>query len=91
MRQRFNFETGQWEKVNKYSQRESVAPAVYGDTIDAVRSNADGRVYDSRSNMRKAARAAGCYELGPNDKVPERRVQRIESPKETLIRLFNGG
>jgi hypothetical protein len=91
MRQRFNFETGQWESVNKYSHRESIAPAVFGDTIDAVRSNADGRWYDSKSQMRKGAKAAGCYEVGPNDRLPERRVQKIESPKETLIRLFNGG
>lgn len=91
MRQRFNFETGQWEKVEKNSQRQALAPAVYGDTIDAVRSNADGNWYDSRCQMRRAAKAAGCYEFGPNDRLPERRVQKVESPKETLIRLFNGG
>jgi hypothetical protein len=90
MRQRFNFETGKWEVVEKRLSN-LIAPAVISDEMAATRSNADGQWYDSKSNMRKAAKAAGCYEIGPNDRIPERRPQKMESPKETLIRLFNGG
>lgn len=90
-RQRFNFETKEWEVVDKKGRDAFNSFFVHEDTIPLSRSHADGQFYDSKSNRRKAAKAAGCYELGPNDPAPTRRARRMESPKDTIIRLMNGG
>lgn len=41
---------------------------VISDTMPAIESHADGRMYDSKSQYRRGLRAAGCVELG-NDRV----------------------
>ncbi len=48
------------------------APTVYSDTIDATISDADGKVYTSRSKMRAGAAAAGCVEVSKADLGRER-------------------
>lgn len=39
-------------------------PAVISDAMDATRHMADGKMYTSKSEFRKATRANGCVEVG---------------------------
>jgi hypothetical protein len=58
------------------------APNVISDNMDAIRSMADGKMYDSKSRYRRELRARGCYELG-NDRI-ERRTVQAPPVRETL-------
>lgn len=49
---------------------------VIADGMDAIRSMADGKMYDSRSRYYQSVKAAGCEVIG-NDSVPR---QRHEMP-----------
>jgi hypothetical protein len=62
------------------------APYVISDSMDAVRSMADGQMYDSKSRYRAELRARGCYELG-NDRV-EPRSATPPPVRDTLRRTF---
>lgn len=62
------------------------APYVISDTMDGIRSMADGRMYDSKSRYRAELRARGCYELG-NDRV-ERRTKPLPPVRETLRQAY---
>jgi hypothetical protein len=42
----------------------SRAPGYISDHMDPTRHMADGRLYDSKSEFRKATKAAGCVEVG---------------------------
>lgn len=54
------------------------APYIISDTMDPIRSMADGRMYDSKSAYTRGVKALGCEIVG-NDKLPERKP--IERPK----------
>jgi hypothetical protein len=51
------------------------APGVIGDAMQPIRSMADGRMYDSKSQYRQSLRERGCIEVGneraPFDRKPE--------------------
>jgi hypothetical protein len=55
------------------SRGEDAGFYVQSDTIDAFRSMADGKVYDSKSNYRRDLRARGLVEVG-NDRVEQKAV-----------------
>jgi hypothetical protein len=50
---------------------EAKSPYVIQDTMDALRNHADGRMYDSKSEFRRATKRAGYEEMG-NERMPER-------------------
>ena len=56
--------------ADEFVRPPSAAPAVLTDTMPAIRSEADGRMYDSKSSYRRALRAAGCVEVG-NEPIHE--------------------
>ncbi|RAK51206.1 hypothetical protein DJ017_19815 [Phenylobacterium soli] len=62
---------------------------VISDSMDPIRSMADGRMYDSKSAYRRELRARGCYELG-NDSVSRAASPRPpvrETLRQTLQQL----
>lgn len=52
----------------------NAGPYIISDTMDAIRSMADGQMYDSKRAYAKGVRAAGCEIVG-NDKTPPSRPQ----------------
>lgn len=63
----------------KASQGQLCAPMVITDGMPALQSQTDGRLYDSKSNLRREYRRAGVIEVG-ND-VP---TQRPKADKTAL-------
>lgn len=57
------------ERGQAYALASSSAPYVQSDTMDPIRSHADGRMYDSKSAYRAGLRARGCIEVG-NERAP---------------------
>jgi len=56
------------------------APMIRTDGMDAVRSMADGKMYDSRSRYYESVKRAGCEIIG-NERAPfEKRPQFSPSP-----------
>lgn len=51
------------------SQGQLAAPMVISDTQPALQSQTDGKIYDSKSEMRKEYRRAGVVEVG-NERAP---------------------
>lgn len=49
-------------------RQSSAAPRVHTDSVDAFRSHADGKMYDSKSNYRRELRARGLVEVG-NERI----------------------
>lgn len=56
------------ECVGHFGVKANAAPFVHSDTMDAMVSMADGKMYDSKSRYRTELRAHGCYEVG-NDSM----------------------
>jgi hypothetical protein len=71
---------------------------VISDTMDHLRHMADGKYYDSKSQFRKATRAAGCFEIGnevatvlkPRKPIELPRAQRREDIKRAFYEARNG-
>lgn len=59
---------------------------VISDNMDAVRSMADGKMYDSKSRYRADLRARGYIEVG-NDSQPQRRVE-LPPVREALRQAY---
>lgn len=49
-------------------------PFVISDTMEPIRSMADGKMYNSKSVYARSVKAAGCEIIG-NDTVPRRRTE----------------
>lgn len=66
------------ELVEKYAAHPlqgGSAPHVISDTMPGIRSHADGKFYDSKSQYRQSLKAHGCIEVG-NERAPfERRPE----------------
>ena len=67
------------------------------DHMDALKHMANGRVYDSKSEFRKATKAAGCVEVGDQSGFGTRRQpikldkrERVEHIKRAIYELQNG-
>ena len=61
---------------------------VHSDEMPATLNHADGKMYDSKSNFRKATRAAGCYEVG-NDNMNNRKEHIPQGIKEDIHKAIN--
>lgn len=56
----------------KGNQGELACPMIISDTQPALRSMTDGKIYDSKSEMRKEYRRAGVVEVGNEKQKPGR-------------------
>lgn len=79
MRQKFRYRDGQMvgddglPMLNQAERaREPQAPFTISDAQPALRSMTDGRIYDSKSEMRKEYRRAGVEEVGTEKQKPGR-------------------
>lgn len=78
--------TGKLVPASEYSrppvQRSHLpAPQIIGDTMPAVQSMLDGKMYDSKSRLRATYRAAGVTEVGNDvktERAPMKRPDRGE-------------
>lgn len=79
------------------NQGELACPMIISDTQPALRSMTDGRIYDSKSEMRKEYRRAGVTEVGNEKQKPGRdwseektkRKQQREQIKASLHRAHS--
>ena len=62
-------------------------PMLVRDHIDAVKSMADGKVYESKSAMRRAYRDLGFEELG-NDAPMSHGTEPDPDPQDTVIEAY---
>lgn len=60
----------------------STATHVISDTMDPTKHMANGKMYDSKSEFRKATRAAGCVEVGNEMSTVTAPRKRIELSRE---------
>ena len=68
------------------------------DTMDTLQHMADGKMYDSKKAFRAATRAAGCVEIGneertlltPRKPIPLDPAKRREDIRRTIYELRNG-
>ena len=66
------------------------APMVISDHMDNLVNHADGRHYESKSEFRKATKAAGYEEVGndPSFKNPKHPEYKPEGVKEDIVRAI---
>lgn len=73
------------------SKPKVVAPAVHTDEMDPVESPASGKIYDSKSALRREYKEKGFYEVG-NDLVGKRRgiswKQKVEPVEVSMKRAM---
>lgn len=85
------------EKSQVQRDESGSAPYVISDTMEMTRHMADGKHYSSKSQFRKATRAAGCYEVGnetkailtPRKPITLDRGRRVEDIKRAIYQLRN--
>jgi hypothetical protein len=77
----------------------NAAPNVISDIMPETRHMANGKNYDSKSEFRKATKAAGCVEVGndssflnpkPRKNIELDRGQRREHLRQSIYELRNG-
>lgn len=69
----------------------SAGPIVMTDTMDAIRSEADGKHYDSKSAYRRGLRAAGCVEVGnePIHQAPPKQIPDVPGLRDEIRRTWS--
>ncbi len=67
----------QWVPAPKMPPRPAVFPGIIRDTMDPIRSMADGQMYDSKSAIRRGYKEHGYEELG-NDAPRENALYRSD-------------
>lgn len=72
-----------------FGEQAGSAAYVISDSMDAMRSMADGKVYDSKSRYRRELRARGCYEVGNDrmDSAPKALPPVREALRQTIQQL----
>ncbi len=69
------------------------APQIIGDAMDPVQSQLDGKLYDSKSKLRRTYREAGVVEVGNDSSVtaPTRKRPQIDrqAVKASVARAFS--
>ena len=86
------------EYVRPSPKRSSLpSPGIIGDTMDPVENQLDGKLYDSKSELRKTYRRAGVLEVGndpqrlkPFKRKPHDRKAVRTSIEKTRARVDNG-
>ena len=69
------------------SVSDGAGPYIQSDTMDPIRSMADGRMYDSKSRYRADIRARGLIEVG-NERV-QHRPKPLPPLRDTLRRTYH--
>lgn len=77
--------------AEEFNRQVGAGPIVMNDTMDAIRSEADGRMYDSKSSYRRALRAAGCVEVGnePIHETGPRGIPDVPGLRSDLKQVWN--
>lgn len=57
------------------------APTVIADTMDPVRSNLDGKMYDSKRRLRQTYREGGVTEMGNDVELNKRQIVDVKEKK----------
>jgi hypothetical protein len=85
---RFDKKTGE---ILPDDARQETGPrthSVHGDTMDVTFNHSDCKYYDSKSQFRKATRAAGCHEVGNDYENTEAATKHFqERRRETLTKI----
>lgn len=84
---RYDPATGRMVQVGADAPRTAIAPAVIRDDMPALVNHADGRTYDSKSNFRRATKAAGCVEIG-NERLRDTRRVDLPPMRESIRRAI---
>lgn len=63
-------------------------PQIISDCMESTMNHANGKRYDSKSNFRKAVRAAGCDIVG-NDTLPQRKPFEPVGVKDDIRRAIS--
>jgi len=66
----------------KSNQGELACPMIISDTQPALRSMTDGKIYDSKSEMRKEYRRAGVVEVGNEKQKPDWSEKKAKRKKQ---------
>lgn len=77
--------------AEKYAERERArsglsCPSVMTDTMAPVQSMLDGKLYDSKANLRATYKAAGVTEVGNDSSVMAPKPRAMPTPDRTKIR-----
>lgn len=70
MRRRFIWHNGDWVDVTGFRPPPRKTPYIIRDGMDALLNHVNGKMYDSKSEFRRATKEAGCEEVG-NDAPAE--------------------
>ena len=87
MRKRWVWDKDKQELVpaEEYYSERVETHYVQEDTMNPTFNHASGKTYDSKSEFRKAIKAAGCVEFG-NEKIPEPKKAKPKGIREDLAR-----
>jgi hypothetical protein len=66
------------------------APQVIGDVMDPVQSMLDGKLYDSKSRLRRTYREAGMVEVGNDSSVTDPKPFKRPGPDRQAIKAAVG-
>lgn len=77
--------------ADQFARPSSNAPMIVTDTMGAIRSEADGRMYDSKSAYRQGLRAAGCVEVGnePIHEAPRKEIPDVPGLRDELRKTWS--
>lgn len=73
------------DEAPKSQSRDSAAPYVIQDSMDAVAHPCTGKLMDSKSEFRKTTKAHGCVEVG-NEKPSAPKAQKLGGIREDLVK-----
>lgn len=85
---------GEWMPVTAFKPRPRVFPSIIRDTMEPLQSQADGRMYDSKSALRAAYREQGYVELGndaPRENAPYQPDPHLEADIATAWQMLEQG
>lgn len=69
----------EWQPDNR---SDLAAPMIIRDSMDPTQSMLDGRIYDSKSNLRRTYRQAGVIEVGNDPSYTDPERLRSQAPAE---------
>lgn len=100
MRERFCKVCGGWHQLDRWphncmpernwNRSDLPGPMVIRDTMDPVQSMLDGKMYDSKANLRATYRAAGVTEVGNDPSIVNPKPFKKPRPDRQAIKAAVG-
>lgn len=87
-----------YKYLSEVDEEKCSSPSIIRDNMDATKHMANGKMYDSKSEFRKATKASGCIEVGndssiinpkPRKFIEPNRRERREDIKRAIYQLKN--